>query len=486
MIHDEATKMLHLNGSPHAACDGLTRRRILEAGGAGLLGLSLPRLLQAETIHSPATPRAKSVIFVFLFGGPSQLETFDMKPDAPSGIRGPFQHIDSRTPGLHVCEHLPNLARVSDKFCVVRTMSHTYNDHSGAAHYLQTGKRWHVPIGGGFSSTPLDWPSMGSIVEYHAQHEQNGLDRPLPAAMVVPNRLGRIEQQGQYRRPGQYGGWLGHRYDPLSTMVDRRDESDNPYWRDCTDAELTYLPEGLSTTGVSIDVDRRRDRSSLLNQFDAARNSLESADPDFDLYRRRALALTTSPATRNALDIRREPPHLRDRYGRHLLGQSLLMARRLVESGVRFVTVHYEACDGYSWDSHLNSDDVRKHLLPTLDQGLASLLEDLSARGLLDETLVVALGEMGRTPQPTGNWGRGHWSTLFPALLAGAGIRGGTWHGTSDKNAAYALDTPITPEDLAATIYQALGIDPTLRLNDPQGRPVTLVEGGRAVDALFT
>jgi hypothetical protein len=475
--------MLRLSGPAHAACDRVTRRRVLEAGGAGLLGLSVPRLLAAEDATTAPAPRAKAVIFVFLFGGPSQLETFDLKPEAPEAIRGPFRRIDSRTPGLHVCERLPNLARVSDKYCVVRTMSHPYNDHSGGAHYIQTGKIWHVPIGGGFSSTPLDWPSMGSIVEYHAQRERGGLDRPLPAAMVVPNRLGRIEQQGQYRRPGQYGGWLGRRYDPLSTTVDRRDETDNPYWRDCTDDELTFTPEGLA--GVGIDLSRSRDRTSMLAQFDAGRAAIETADPDFDLYRRRALALATSTAARRALDVRREPPHLRDRYGRHLLGQSLLLARRLVEAGVRFVTVHYEACDGYSWDSHLNSDDVGKHLLPTLDQGLSALLEDLDARGLLDETLVVTLGEMGRTPQPTGNWGRGHWSTLFPAVLAGAGVRGGSWHGTSDRNAAHAVDTPVSPEDLAATIYTALGIDPNRRLVDPQGRPVALVEGGRAVSGVF-
>lgn len=475
--------MLHLNGTSHAACDGVSRRRILEAGGAGLFGLSVPTLFAAESLAIGGAPRAKAVIFLFLFGGPSQLETFDMKPEAPEGIRGPFRRIDSRTPGLHVCEHLPNLARVSDKYSVIRTMSHGYNDHSGAAHYLQTGKLWHVPIGGGFSSTPLDWPSMGSVVEHHAQHAGEGLDRTLPASMVVPNRLGRIEQQGQYRRPGQYGGWLGRRYDPLSTTVDRRSEQDNPYWRDCTDAELSFAPEGLA--GVAIDLDRSRDRTSMLAQFDSGRAALERADSNFDLYRRRALALSTSPATRRALDIKREPPHLRDRYGRHLLGQSLLLARRLVESGVRFVTVHYEACDGYSWDSHLNSEDVRKHLLPTLDQGLSALLEDMDARGLLDETLVVTLGEMGRTPQPTGNWGRAHWSTLFSALLAGAGVRGGAWYGTSDKNAAYAVDTPVSPEDLAATIYQTLGIDSQMRLTDPQGRPVTLVEGGRVVQGVF-
>ncbi len=168
---------------------------------------------------------------------------------------------------------------------------------------------------------------------------------------------------------------------------------------------------------------------------------------------------------------------MRDRYGRHLFGQSCLMARRLVEAGVRFVTVHYDACDGYGWDSHVHSDDVRSHLLPTFDQGLAALLTDLDERGLLDETLVVAMGEMGRTPQPTPKWGRGHWSTLFPALLAGAGIRGGSTYGSSDKDGAHPVDRPVSPESLAATLYQALGIDPSLRLKDAEGREVSLVDG---------
>jgi hypothetical protein len=478
--------MLHVHGPAHAACDGIERRALLTAAGAGLFGMSLPRLLAAETAKPvPPSARAKSVIFIFLFGGPSQLETFDLKPDAPEKIRGPFRRIDSRTPGLHISEHLPNLARVSDKFCVVRTMSHGYNDHSGAAHYLQTGEIWHVPIGGGFDSTPKDWPSIGSVVEYHAQHAPGGLDRPLPAAMVLPNRLGRIEQAGQYRRPGQYAGWLGRRYDPLSTTVDRRNQTDNPYWRDCTDDELSYLPEGLADDALHLDAGRSRARHSILEQFDAGRRAFDERAVEFDLHRRRALALATSSETRRALDIRRESPRLRDRYGRHLLGQSLLLARRLVEAGVRFVTVHYEACDGYSWDSHLNSDDVKNHLLPTFDQGLAALLEDLSARGLLDETLVVALGEMGRTPQPTGNWGRGHWSTLFPAVLAGGDVRGGTVFGTSDKSAAYALTTPVSPEDLAATLYRAMGIDPATRLVDAQDRPVEIVENGRPIEQIF-
>ena len=202
---------------------------------------------------------------------------------------------------------------------------------------------------------------------------------------------------------------------------------------------------------------------------------------DFDRFRQRALSLATSETTHQALDIRREPAGLRDRYGRHLFGQSALIARRLVEAGVRFVTLHYDACDGYGWDSHVHSDDVKNHLMPTFDQALSALLIDLDQRGLLAETLVVALGEMGRTPLGTPRWGRGHWSQLFPAVVAGAGIRGGTVFGTSDKDAAHPIDHPVSPESLAATIYHALGISPDLRLPDPQGRPTPIVVDGQSI-----
>lgn len=470
--------MIRIQGRPHTACDGFSRRTLLEAAGAGLFGLSVPRLLQAESIRpGPTAPRAraKSVIFVFLFGGPSQLETFDLKPDATEKIRGPFRPIACRTPGLLISEHLPKLAAISDRFAIVRTMSHKYNDHSGAAHYIQTGKIWHIPVGGGFSNTPQDWPSMGSVVEYLRQ--RNPGDSQLPAYAVMPNSLGRLQDMGQYRRPGEYAGWLGQRFNPLTTKIDKRDDKDNPYWRDCRDDELTFTPDGLAG---DLAIDRARSRISLLQQFDNQRRHLDTDRRvlDFDRFRQRALGLATAPQVRQALDVRREAPQVRDRYGRHLFGQSLLMARRLVESGVRYVTVHYDACDGYGWDSHLTSDDVRDHLMPTFDQGLAALLSDLDGRGLLDETLVVALGEMGRTPLATPQWGRQHWSTLFPALLAGAGVRSGLLLGRSDKDAAYAIDTPYGPEQLAATIYQALGIDPTMTVNDPLGRPVSIVAPG--------
>ncbi|MCI0358826.1 MAG: DUF1501 domain-containing protein [Planctomycetaceae bacterium] len=477
----------------------MSRRSLLEAAGAGLFGLSLPRLLEAEATVKSHPARAKSVIFLMLFGGPSQLETFDLKPSAPSKIRGPFSPTACKTPGLLISECLPRLAGSSDKFCVVRTMGHPYNDHSGGAHYIQTGKQWPIPIGGGFNATPRDWPSIGSVVEYVSQHHPRVFaavrqePRPsaaganLPAYVVAPNFLGRLQEYSiQLRRPGEYAGWLGRGYDPLTTTVDKRDKKDNPYIRPCTDDELNYQIQGLALP-AELTLDRVARRQTLSQQLDEQLRSLDAVAQfaALDNFQARAFSLATSPETKQALDIRQEPAELRDKYGRNLFGQSVLLARRLVEAGVRYVTVHFDCPDGYGWDSHIHSDEVKSHLLPALDNALASLLDDLSTRGLLDETLVVCLGEMGRTPQATDRWGRGHWSTLFPAVLAGAGIRGGTVYGTSDKDAAYALDHPTRPEDLAATIYHALGIDHHLQLPDAAGRPVSIVEGGQPLLSLF-
>jgi len=479
--------MLTIAGNPRQTCAGFSRRELLQIGGAGLLGMNLPKLLAAEASQPAAqfqNAKAKSVIFLFLFGGPSQLETFDMKPEAPQEIRGPFSPIASRTPGLLISDHLPRLAKVSDKYSVIRTMTHDFNDHSGGGHYLQTGKRWQIPIGGGFVATPNDWPSMGSVVEYLSRQAPGGLERDLPSYAAVPNWLGALQEKGQYRRPGQYGGWLGAGYNPLTTSVNKRNLTDNPYWRDCTDEELCFHKiEGLSP---EVPLKTLRNRASLLSQFETAQRRADSGGADtYDQFRQRALAMVTSGRTHGALDIRREPAKMRDRYGRHLFGQSCLMARRLVEAGVRFVTVHYDCVDGYSWDSHRNNDDVKKHLLPTFDQGASALIADLDARGLLKETLVVAVGEMGRTPKGKANWGRDHWSTCFPCVLAGAGIRGGTIYGRSDAHAAYPKDDPVSPEDLAKTIYWSLGIDPDLMLPNREGRPIPIVDKGAPVKQLF-
>jgi hypothetical protein len=287
-------------------------------------------------------------------------------------------------------------------------------------------------------------------------------------------------------RPGQYAGWLGIAYNPLATNIQKRNTQDNPYFRPCTDDELDFrIPD--MTLDATLTRDALGRRVSLLDQLDAGRRHLDGSRAVRTLgqFHERALRLLTSDRLRAALDVRREPAALRDRYGRHLFGQSCLLARRLVEAGARFVTVGWDTVDGYSWDSHVHSNDVRQHLLPGLDQALASLLVDLDTRGLLAETLVVCLGEMGRTPRVTPQGGRNHWSMLFPAVLAGAGVRGGTVYGRSDRDAAWPLDRPVSPEDLAATVYHALGIDPHQPITDPQGRPVALLDGGTPLTSLF-
>lgn len=465
------------------AFETISRRRVLSAG-AGLLGLDLSNALAAESGGLKAGFRADSVIFVFLFGGPSQLETFDMKPDAPEKIRGPFKPIQSRTSGLRICEHLPHLAAMSDRYSILRTMTHSYNDHSGAGHYLQTGKRWHVPIGGGFAPTPRDWPSMGSAIDMMDSRRAGGPVSP-GRYFVVPNSLGRLQEAGQYRRPGEHAGWIGRAHNPITTTVDKKDLADNPYWRDCSDRELTFQIDGLAP-GEGMAVDRLSGRVSVLDQIDRSRRAFDDRpSSDLNRFREKAMALMTSGSIREALDVRLENERVRDRYGRHLLGQSCLTARRLVEAGARYVTVHYDCVDGYSWDSHTHSKDVHNHLLPTFDQSMSALLADLEDRGMLKRTLVVAIGEMGRTPQANAQWGRGHWSTLFPALIAGAGTRRGEVFGQSDKDAAHPISMPVSPEDLAATIYHAMGHDPETRLTDQLGREVTLVDGGRVVGELF-
>ena len=479
--------MLTIRGCSQRVCTGLSRRELLQAAGMGLLGVSLPKVLAAEETSRPFQEgRAKSVLFVFLFGGPSQLETFDLKPDAPTTIRGPFQPITSRTPGLLICEHLPRCAQISDKFAVVRSMTHPYNDH-GAAHYIQTGH----PHPNRFRSNPGEapigadnWPAMGSVVEYLSQHYERGRSRSFPDYLYLPNRLGALQDTD---RPGQYAGWLGAAYNALATDVRRRDANDNPYFRECTDEELDFRIKGL-VSKAEIPLNRLRRRRTLLDQFATQRRVLGVGDviASHDKIRQRAMTLVMSEKIRTALDIRREHESLRDRYGRHLFGQSLLMGRRMIEAGARFVTVTWDAPDGYSWDSHRHSGDLKNHLLPGFDQAFSALLADLEDRGLLAETLVVAIGEMGRTPRANTEWGRDHWTHCFPAVLAGAGIRGGTAYGRSDQHAAYPVEHPTRPEDLAATVFQSLGIDPQMSIPDGLGRPVKLVEGGRPLTQLFT
>ena len=479
--------MLTINGFTKRVCSGLSRREMLQVGGAGLFGLSLPALLAAEQSgFQTANPRAKSVMFLFLFGGPSQLETFDMKPNAPSGIRGPHKPTPSKTPGLLISEHLHRSAAISDKFCVIRSMTHSHNDHN-ACHYLQTGHAWTRTAANGndVNARPTDWPAMGSVVEYLSQHGPDVTKRTLPDYVYLPNNLGHLEG---YDRTGQYAGWLGNAYNALATDIRKRDKNDNPFFRDCTDEELDFRIKGLLGKD-RITLERLQSRSRLVEQFDSIRPRLDSQIEMYaqqDRLRQRAAEIVTSDAIRNALDIRREGEKLRDRYGRHLFGQSTLMGRRMIEAGSRFVTVLWDTPDGYSWDSHRSSEHLEKYLVPGFDQAYSALIQDLDDRGLLDETLVVAVGEMGRSPKGNHAWGRGHWSYNFPCVLAGAGIKGGMTYGQSDKDAAYPIEKPVSPEDLAATLFWALGIDPEIRLPDVQGRPVQMIEGGRPLTELFS
>lgn len=492
--------MLALLGHPQRTCDGISRRSMLQAG-TGLLGVSLPAVLAAESqgLTIP-TARARSVLFVFLYGGPSQLETFDMKPDAPSGFRGPFRPIDSRTPGLRICEHLPRLAQTSHRFAVVRTVHHPQNDHNGT-HFIQTGYPLPPADRGSarVAATEKDWPAFGSVISYLDAHrrqpanQQNNATGGLrfPPYVYLPRLLGHF---AGYDINGQYAGWLGKAYDPMATAIQKRHATDNPYFRDCSDRELDFRLAGLEPQ-PAITLDRLHQRHSLLNQLDAERHRLDDAPPtrSFDTHREQAMNLLTSGNVARAFDLRQEPNALRDRYGRNLFGQSLLMGRRLIEAGSRFVTVAWDMAvrgdDTTSWDSHRSLTRImQNHLLPGLDRGLPALLDDMHDRGLLDETLVFVAGEMGRTPkfQNRGSEdGRDHWTYCFPCLFAGAGVRGGVTYGTSDKHAAYPQTHPVSPADLAATIFESLGIAPELRIPNAAGQPVPLVDNGTALSSLF-
>lgn len=485
--------MLKVLGNPRQTCDGLTRRELLQIGGAGMLGMSLPQVLAAESHSSPLVARAKSVIFVFLYGGPSQLETFDMKPDAPSTIRGPFRPIASRTPGLRICEHLPKLADRSNKYCTVRTVNHPQNDHNGT-HFIQTGRPMPPANRGAdnVNATDHDGPAFGSVISYLDSQAAGGVAPPVPGYVYLPRLLGHF---AGYDINGQYAGWLGKAYNPMATRIQKRDAADNPFFRNCTDEELDFRLNGLDLL-PGITLDRLDQRRSLLSQLGDERRRFDQAAAvrNYDQLQQQVISMLSSPHIAEAFDIRREKSQLRDRYGRNLFGQSLLMGRRMIEAGTRFVTVAWDlavrgdVCG--SWDMHSCLEKVMKgHLLPGLDQGLSALLDDLEDRGLLDETLVFVAGEMGRTPKFQNRGaqdGRDHWTFCFPCLFAGAGVRGGITYGESDKDAAYPVTDAVSPADLAATIYERLGISPDLRIPDAQGRPVALVEDGKSLREIFS
>jgi hypothetical protein len=394
------------------------------------------------------------VIFLHQFGGASHHDTFDMKPNAPSAIRGEFNPISSALPGQPVCEHLPRLARLADRYCLVRSVHHTTSAHNSAAYYSLTGHKPLIDIVTS-NATATDFPAYGSIVDKLAPSTNR-----VPSAVSLPTMIA----DGPFRTPGEFGGFLGKQHDPLFITKNPND----PAFR----FEELQLP-------LEVPLDRAGDRRTLLAGLAAHARLNESiaAVRGMDAYQQRAFSLLTSGETQRAFDIQREDPRLRDRYGRTTYGQSVLLARRLVEAGVRFVTVYYSPGIG-GWDTHKdNFNTLKNSRLPITDQTVSALLEDLDTRGLLDETMVVWTGEFGRTPRINSDAGRDHWPQCYTVLMAGGGLKRGYIHGSSDTSGAFPKDNPCTPDDISATMFHCLGIDPATELHDQLGRPVPVSYG---------
>jgi hypothetical protein len=476
--------MITVLGTPRRTCDGLTRREALTAGALPLLGglFDLPSLLALEDSGRVHKPKVKSVLFLYLQGGPATQDMFDMKPAAPKEVRGEFKPIRSNVSGIDVCEHLPKMARWMHRTVVVRSVYHKGGCHNNLPMY--TGHDVPPPDD---SPRPTDPPSMGSVCLYHEQQVLGRKPGPLPNYVYLPCPLGWGEARN---KPGPWAGFLGQRYDPLYTectaYLDRpMKKSDDmqavrgePLFRDLD------LPKGVT-------LDRLHGRVDLRRQLDAKMRRLESGGLQGHTKKQQlALDLLTSAKVREAFDFKSEPDRVRDRYGRTLFGTSCLLARRLVERGVRFVNVswdnfrerfEYPPCYQV-WDTHeRNFAILRDNHLPNLDHTYSALMEDLAQRGLLDETLVVVMGEMGRTPKINGNAGRDHWTHCYSVLLAGGGVRGGQTYGASDAHAAFVKDRPAHVRDVCATIYRCLGIDPDMTVSDHNGKPVPVAHGGKAL-----
>ncbi len=483
--------MLTLLGSPRRTCHGWTRRETLQAGSLAMLGgLSLPQLLQASEARRARRPgRAKSVILLYLLGGAATQDMIDLKPNAPDGVRGEFNPIATNVPGIRVGEYLPKMSRWMHKIALVRSLNHRAGCHNTLPSY--TGAEQLLDNTNTRDTYP---PSMGSVCEHLRVHSTHRDDRDseLPDYIYMPCYLG----WGQaIRRPGPYAGFLGQRYDALYTEVQpsRAPGSVTPApGRPVTVLGEPRLPENTLAEGVTID--RLNSRRSLMNQIE---DQLRQADAQnsvdqFNRTQRRAFNILTSNEVRSAFDLNQEDNRLRDRYGKTLFGNCALIGRRLVERGVRFVNVTWDLfwdrvpINYDAWDTHTRNFPILREVnLPEFDQTYCALLEDLETRGLLDETLVVVMSEMGRTPRINGNGGRDHWTHCYGMWFAGAGIRGGTVVGESDGQAAYVKDRPVSPADVCATIYECLGIDPDLPVHDRSGRPVSAAQGGRPIRELL-
>jgi hypothetical protein len=454
----------------------ISRRAALRVGGLGLLGLNLPAILRSEDNAGAAmrriAPKARSVIFLFQWGGPSQLETFDMKPDAPEGIRGLHRPMASNVPGLLVNERLPRMAKVMDKVCLVRSVHHTMKNHNSAAYYALSG---HAP--------PLDdirlkdsqelFPAYGSFVDRLAP----SIDPAIPSFVAFPH----VISDGSVT-PAQHASFLGKQHDPFLIKQD-------PNAANFALPELS-LPAGIDPARLSA----RREMMALVDQQSHLLDHAAAAR-GLDAHYGKAMALLNSEKLRNAFQIANEPEAIRNRYGRTTYGQSCLLARRMVEAGVKYTTVYFDQSIGGQntenggWDTHGFNNTrmfpiIEGRHLPLLDQTLPTLLTDLDERGLLDSTLVLWMGEFGRTPKINGNISRDHWPDCYTVLMAGGGVKRGFAFGASDKHAAYPVENMVRPDDIAATVYHLLGIDPATEVRGQGNRPVA-ISGGRVIHEII-
>ncbi|MBL8794747.1 MAG: DUF1501 domain-containing protein [Planctomycetia bacterium] len=458
--------MLSIQDRGARLCDGLNRRDWLHVGSLGTLGLTMPALLQARQAQA-ATPlpevrkKAKACIMLFFLGAPPQQETWDPKPDIPQEYRGDLKPIQSATPGLIVGELMPKTAKLTEKIAVLRAMQTNDNAHSSSGYYMTTGFP-HAPMGveNAKPGAPNDWPSLGSVVR--KVHKGNGY---LPSAVTLPEQSA---NDGNLTWPGQDAGFLGRTYDP--------------WLLSCDPSAANFQVPGL-TLPADVPAMRFDERRSLLNQVNQHLDNVQRSNTlsVYDAQSRQAFDFLSSSKARQAFNLDQESATVRDRYGRYRFGQSVLLARRLVEAGVPLVRINWVrvagALNNGHWDTHSKNTDALKQLMPLMDQTYSTLLEDLEQRGLLEDTLVVWMAEFGRTPKINGNAGRDHWGHVFSTALAGGGVKGGVVHGASDKIAAYPKDGIVRPQDLTATIYHSLGISPESEIHDTQGRPLAITRG---------
>lgn len=458
------------------ACNRMGRRALLQAGALGSLGFGLSdffagtRSASAGPFPSDLAVRAKpakACIFMFMWGGPSQLDTFDLKPNAPEEVRGPFKPIATRVPGLQLCEHFTKLASHTDKLAVIRSMTHDDPAHLSSGHATVTGQLAPVLKSDATPPSEKDSPHIGALVS-KLRPSTTGL----PSFVTLPWKAFHPAAPGG-EAPGQHGGWLGSGHDGLLLSGD----PNHPDWKPSSLA----LPD-------DIPLERLQSRFELLRSFDRQRAHMESnrASVAMQSHQSRAIDLLSSANVREAFDLGRESSETRDRYGRNIHGQSVLMARRLVEHGVPLVSVNWHNDGRNFWDTHGdNFNRLKNDLIPAADTALSALLDDLQQRGMLEETLVVWVGEFGRKPQITAaNAGREHWPFCYSGLLAGGGIQGGAIYGESDANAAYPISNPVSPLDLGTTIVHALGIPTRMALPDREGRPHQ-VTAGKVIESLF-